>query len=232
MTSIITKNRTVDTDAPIELLQGELAVNLNDLILYTGPAGGGPGVPLNVTDVGVTAAVNVTYDNAVSGLTAEQVQAAIDELKVLVDGAGGGGGAIVGEIRAYYGLISALPPFWYECDGLNGTPDLQGRALMGGGDNGIDKGVGGGALPVAGVSGSTSAGVTVNATGNHTHTVDLTQIQFQVGGAGSYNVPTNATTSQNGSHSHSASSPSHNHSTPSGTLPPYQGVFWIMYTGV
>lgn len=45
---------------------------------------------------GITTAADLAYDNSGSGLTATEIQSAIDELKVLVDAGGGGGSGIAG----------------------------------------------------------------------------------------------------------------------------------------
>jgi hypothetical protein len=49
-------------------------------------------------------ASEIIYDNTVSGLTADDVQAAIDELKTLVGTGGGGGGGYPPQL-AYSGII-------------------------------------------------------------------------------------------------------------------------------
>jgi hypothetical protein len=148
---------------------------------------------------------------------------------------------IVGEIKAYAGLIANLPFGWYEANGLNGTQDLRGQFLAGAGANGVSAGTPGGALPVAGVTGSGgthahSGSTSVFEKPAHDHAFLYSQ-QVQNGSGISVAAFGQGPTGAGGalSHSHSISTSSngnHTHSTPASTVPPYMGVYWIQYTGV
>ena len=81
-TTLITKNGITGT--PSGLADGELAVDRVAGTLWVGNAGGV--VPL-VGSGATTAAASVSYDNAASGLTATEVQAAVDELDGGLDSA-------------------------------------------------------------------------------------------------------------------------------------------------
>jgi hypothetical protein len=68
-----------------------------------------------------------------------------------------------GGIILWEGLESAIPAGWFLCDGLNGTPDLRGRFLVGAAASGTyDPGDSGGVATHA-------PNVTVDNAGSHTH---------------------------------------------------------------
>jgi hypothetical protein len=55
---------------------------------------------------------------------------------------------IVGEMKPFFGLLSALPFGWHLCDGTNGTPDTRGRVLYGADGGDYVEGTSGGAKAV------------------------------------------------------------------------------------
>lgn len=67
-----------------------------------------------------------------------------------------------GGIIMWSGLVSAIPEYWYLCDGGNGTPDLRDRFIVGAGNN-YPRGATGGAAGVA-------PGFTTDSGGSHSHT--------------------------------------------------------------
>ena len=74
---------TVPAAASLE--EGELAVNIPDQMLWVGDTAGDP-ILLVDNGVQVINAVDVLYDNTTSGLTATEVQAALDEIVVMLNG--------------------------------------------------------------------------------------------------------------------------------------------------
>lgn len=60
-------------------------------------------------------AASIPYSNATSGLSATNVQTAIDEVVVSIAGAGGGAAANVGDVQASAALN--VPALWLPCDG-------------------------------------------------------------------------------------------------------------------
>lgn len=77
-TKIVTKKSITADVTPADLLEGELAVNIPDKKIFVGPVGGGAGVSLTDADA-------ISYNNSASGLTADNIQLAIDELDANVD---------------------------------------------------------------------------------------------------------------------------------------------------
>ncbi len=71
--------------AAASLAEGELAVNIPDQMLWVGDTAGDP-ILLVDNGVQVINAVDVLYDNTTSGLTATEVQAALDEIVVMLNG--------------------------------------------------------------------------------------------------------------------------------------------------
>jgi len=65
------------------LAEGELAINIPDQLGWIGDTNGDP--ILIISPSGSINATDVVYDNASSGLTATNVQAAIDELDSILD---------------------------------------------------------------------------------------------------------------------------------------------------
>ncbi len=72
---------TLSVPASGVLAEGELAVNIPDKMVWIGDDSGNP---ILIVDNGtqIVDAIDVTYDNSTSGLTATDVQTAIDEVVV------------------------------------------------------------------------------------------------------------------------------------------------------
>jgi microcystin-dependent protein len=96
-------------------------------------------------------AAGISYDNATSGLTAANAQAAVDELaaRPVVP---------TGLISMWSG--ASAPSGWALCDGTNGTPDLRDRFIVGSG----------GAYTTGDTGGANSVTLTESEMPSHTHT--------------------------------------------------------------
>lgn len=131
----------------------------------------------------------------------------------------------IGSVILYFGLLSNLPTGWAVCDGLNGTPDLRNRFVLGSGD----------LYPQGGTGGASSHSHTnpsTNAGGGHDHS-------FGGDSATSFGLSSVTSTSGdivNNPHYHTWSvSPSighHTHTKPStgssGGQPPLMALYYIM----
>ena len=194
--TILTRNGA-NIPATGQLAAGELAVDLTALKLYSS-TNGTDVVEIAQTTAASVAAVDVSFDNTDTGLTATDVQEAIDEhvldtdihfADAVVDGntyarkdgawviAAGGGSAnwIVGEIKGYIGLVGSLPAGWHVCDGTDSTPDLRGRSIFGAGNTFVD-GTFGGQVPVAGnteAAGTHNHTASTSSQGSHDHVVNI-----------------------------------------------------------
>lgn len=78
-----------------------------------------------------------------------------------------------GMIMMWYGPVASIPTGWRLCNGQNGTPDLQGRFVMGAG-GGTGVGARGGSATINATGTTSSAGahdhpVVIAAAGGHTH---------------------------------------------------------------
>lgn len=107
-----------------------------------------------------------------------------------------------GTIVAFQGALHQVPIGWAFCDGLNGTPDLRDRFIMGGTSVGE---IGGGSEPHTHTL-STYAHSHVYSGGSHTHDYG--------GDAPSWNGLKTGESyglTYSGSHSHTTSSSSHDH---------------------
>lgn len=106
----------------------------------------------------------------------------------------------VGGIIMWSGTIANIPSGWALCNGLNGTPNLQNKMIIGAGDT-YSVGATGGSTTITLVEANlpahthTFSGNTGNQSANHTH---------------------NGTTSTNGAHTHTQNS---NHSTETPVTP-------------
>lgn len=128
-----------------------------------------------------------------------------------------------GHIRPFYGLRSAIPAGWVECDGSNGTPDLRGVYPKGAG-----------AAQEANVIG-----------GNLTHTHADHPALIHTGGAVGTIAVTATAAVKVGTSASNAAAQTHTHPAPSFTQPaqhaaqshdspnhepPYKTCIWIMKT--
>jgi len=166
---------------------------------------------------------------------------------------------VVGQIILWYGLAVNIPDGWALCNGANGTPDLRNRFVVGAGDTYALSATGGAVQAAAGTTGSAGAHTHVTASGGeHTLTeAELPVITLSVKGSfsqGGYDGGGNdffRARSSNGfstshgliqafggglPHSHTGGATdeqgAHTHSTPAvATLPPYYGLFYIMFVG-
>lgn len=143
-----------------------------------------------------------------------------------------------GCIGLWSGSVASIPANWYLCNGLNGTPDLRDRFVVGAGGN-YAKGATGGANSV-----TTTASITIGSTTlttaqipKHTHSTITDYYQndelWAIGDGGGrrtdkYKIGSNTTETAScgggGSHTHDA--------TWSGSsqtkMPPYYALCWIM----
>ena len=88
MANIIQIKRSITTTvvpADGTLAEGELAINILDRNVWVGNTAGNPVLLIDGGNI-ILNAVNVIYDNVSSGLTATNVQAALDEIMSIVSG--------------------------------------------------------------------------------------------------------------------------------------------------
>ena len=151
----------------------------------------------------------------------------------------------IGSIMLWSGSIGSIPANWALCNGLNGTPNLQDRFIVGAGSSYAVNGTGGSAT----ASGSTDATtLTVNQIPAHDHGGTTGQLGWRtmwlnysrpntpatyspgIGQAtGSYETASNNL----GTHTHSIPAQGgglgHSHTVSSiGTIPPYYALAYIM----
>lgn len=165
---------------------------------------------------------------------------------------------VVGQVIMWYGSADNIPPGWALCNGQNGTPDLRNRFIVGAGDDYSLGATGGSASGVTSPSGAhthtTTSGphaLTVEEMPRHSHrilyqsgsnytasgssrfrTMQVTnQVRYQTNnevtgqpvieptGGGKPHTHPDGTTDLQGEHTHSVE------------LPPYFGLYFIMFVG-
>lgn len=161
----------------------------------------------------------------------------------------------IGQIMLWYGAAIDVPALWHVCDGstvVNSqsvsvpTPDLRDRFVVGAGTS-YALGATGGAASVTSSSVNATPAATdshtlvVGEMPGHTHTlVSLMSIHYGSGGGEATVIYTNtpagspqpggtSSTGGGGGHTHTLTGSAHAHSV--ATLPPYYGLFYIMYVG-
>jgi hypothetical protein len=85
-------------------------------------------------------------------------------------GGGGGAGLPSGVIAIWSGAVGAIPSGWVICDGLNSTPDLRDRFIIGAGSTYAVDATGGAATTSTVVAHTHTLSGNTDASGNHTHT--------------------------------------------------------------
>ena len=135
-----------------------------------------------------------------------------------------------GAIIMWSGSIASIPSGWALCNGVNGTPDLRDRFVVGAG-NTYDVGVTGGskdAIVVAHTHTGTAA-----SNGAHTHTTS--NIVSNTGGGsgwvvygGGYSLGRTITSSTAGAHTHTLTINQEGSSGTNANLPPYYALAFIM----
>lgn len=166
---------------------------------------------------------------------------------------------VVGQIIMWYGLVANIPNGWALCNGGNGTPDLRDKFIVGAGSTYALSATGGAVQAAASNTGSAGAHTHVTASGgDHVLTEsELPVVTLSVKGSfsqGGYDGGGNdffrARSSNSFStghgliqsfgggqpHSHTGGETdeqgAHTHTTPAvATLPPYYGLFFIMFVG-
>ena len=149
--------------------------------------------------------------------------------------AAGGGSVPAGVICMWSGSSAEIPAGWVLCDGLNNTPDLRGRFVVGAG-GAYDVGDTGGADSVALTtaqmpSHSHGGNVSIEEAGEHTHTVSMS-ISYDTGSGGATGLGRggSSNTSSDGSHTHNAtlSISSAGSGNAHENRPPYYALCYIM----
>jgi hypothetical protein len=79
----------------------------------------------------------------------------------------------VGGIILWSGSIASIPTGWKLCDGLNGTPNLRDRFIIGAGTTYGPGNTGGATRFTTSFTGSHTHGATITPSGDHTHTVNV-----------------------------------------------------------
>lgn len=150
----------------------------------------------------------------------------------------------VGQIIMWFGASVSIPAGWKLCNGANGTPDLRDKFIVGAGS----------AYALSATGGATSGATSSNGAHTHTtdtpaHALDISEMpshDHTVAGAGAtgaggdllYGIPngipkTTSATGGGAGHTHPASTTGSDgaHTHTANSLPPYYGLFFIMYTG-
>jgi microcystin-dependent protein len=149
----------------------------------------------------------------------------------------------IGSIILWSGSTGSIPANWALCNGLNGTPNLQDRFIVGAGSSYAVNGTGGSAT----ASGSTDATVLTTAQmPAHSHTVSdpghTHSVQVHAGSQGTFQAIWYGNGERIGGNSNSINSGStgisiaatggnqgHSHTISSiGTIPPYYALAYIM----
>jgi hypothetical protein len=157
---------------------------------------------------------------------------------------------VVGQVIMWYGLAVNVPDGWSLCNGSNGTPDLRNRFVVGAGGTYALSETGGEASGSTDAAGghthTTTSGphaLTVDELPAHTH--EETSYALIVGGGRQASaINTNSGASQTGTSETEATGGGQEHSHPDGAtdtipdhthsvdkLPPYYGLFFIMFVG-
>jgi microcystin-dependent protein len=167
---------------------------------------------------------------------------------------------VVGQIIMWYGNVINIPQGWALCNGANATPDLRDKFIVGAGSTYALSATGGAVASAAGTTGDAGVhGHTMASVGDTTLTIaQLPVVTLEVRGSysqGGYDGggneffrarPSNGfSTSHNlinafgggQAHTHSGGATTdavaHNHTTPAvATLPPYYGLYFIMFVGI
>ena len=227
------------------------------------------GYTTNVGDItGVTAGTGLTGGGASGSVTLNVDVGTTANKIVQLDGSGalpavdgsnltGIGGIPSGVIALWSGSTASIPSGWVICDGLNSTPDLRDRFIVGAGNSYAVAATGGSntvALSTAELPSHTHSGTT-DSGGSHSHTGSTSNTgshshagtrrgtgQRPSQGIGDYMTDGNTNTGSAGAHSHNLtinSAGSHTHtfttsSTGSGSAhenrPPYYALAYIMKT--
>lgn len=192
---------------------------------------------LNLNGTAVTA--TAAELNKLDGMTASTA-----ELNTLdgINTAGNFGLVPSGAILLWSGSVASIPSGWALCNGLNGTPNLQSRFVVGAGTSYSVGETGGSSTTTLSMSNLPAHTHTFSGTtdtdGAHTHTI-TTKTRFSydsTGGSNAYGQDSpdgtgpNLTTNSGGSHNHTFSGTTA--ATGSGTsfsnLPPYYALAYIM----
>lgn len=140
---------------------------------------------------------------------------------------------ISGMIMMWAGSSASIPSGWLLCNGLNGTPNLTDRFVIGAGGSygaGVTGGYKDATLPlhVHTFSGTTSTG------GSHNHTVTGNYDGVNVstissfGGGSAYTRTANTSTNGDHSHTYSGTTTMTGNSATNMNLPPYYALCFIM----
>ena len=166
---------------------------------------------------------------------------------------------VVGQVIMWYGNVNNIPAGWQLCDGTNGTPDLRDRFVVGAGTTYALGATGGATQSSAGTTGSAGAHTHTMATVGETTLTEAQLPVITLSVKGSFNQggydgggndffrarASNGFSTGHGliqsfgggqPHTHSGgltdSQGDHTHSTPAvATLPPYFGLYFIMFVG-
>ncbi len=158
----------------------------------------------------------------------------------------------IGQVIMWFGTLVSVPALWHACDGstiINSVgasvtlPDLRDRFVVGAGSTYAVSSTGGAASvssSTVAISGSTDGhALSLSEIPAHTHPVYYQSVTLSAGGSGTAYWPQNTsgnfdkTTGSAGTgaaHTHTfTSTGAHSHTV--ATLPPYYGLFFIMYVG-
>ena len=141
-----------------------------------------------------------------------------------------------GLISMWSGSITTIPTGWALCNGLNGTPNLQDRFVIGAG-SAYEVGDTGGSKDAIAVSHTHTA--SVDTQGSHTHTMvgssldgtnsgTFNYISFSDGMNSGVNMTWTSSIQSAGAHSHTATINNAGSSGTNANLPPYYALAFIM----
>lgn len=136
-------------------------------------------------------------------------------------------------VIAWSGTINQIPDGWFLCNGENNTPNLLNRSIISSGTAFPFNSTGGSADPI--LTAHTHEQLTVNETGNHSHTVVT---RYNVSPHASFSrfnrvsSPTFAWGNNAGSHSHTVTLANSGTTSIANTnMPPYYALAFIMKGG-
>lgn len=225
MYTLVTGNTGVATSSP----KSKLAVNGNFAVGSN--YAGNNAAPVN----GAIIEGNVGIGKNTAA-TALDVNGTVTATNYALTGSNTNGPVPKGGIIMWSGSIATIPAGWAICDGLNGTPNLRDRFIVGAGTTYAVNAIGGTSTSTLGLNElpAHTHTATVSTDGAHTHgytspgSSNNCWCACACTGSGLSNPGVGATTASGGAHTHTVTIGSQGSGAPFTNLPPYYALAFIM----